>query len=447
MMPRCRPATGTSLEAVQAGPARGPHHLAARQLQCYDREVDGGGLRPGTGAHRPPPPTSSFCPRLGKPMASPDLLDFDRLLQPFAGDPPTGRDPRRDTAPYPAYQELRDQRSKARRAERDAEAFDGDEVLAADASSSWSTVIDRCKTILTSQGKDLEVAGHLTEALVRKHGFAGLRDGLKLIRLTIEAFWEDLYPRAEEESEDRLQARIKPLADLNGEDADGTLIEPLRKVPLTAGDDPGPFALWQYQNATEVRRDPGLLDQIKASARATPVPLYRDLIEDLDAAVAEWTALAERMSGLCGEAAPPTSRVRNVLDEVRTALRYLTEDLPPVRALFARDAGTADSPGAAADDGAAGGEASAAAPGVPVAVPAGAIRNREDALATLLRVAEFFRQTEPHSPVSYSLEDLVRRARLPFPELLKELVPDDGARRDLLTRAGIVPPPAEGDGY
>ena len=49
-----------------------------------------------------------------------------------------------------------------------------------------------------------------------------------------------------------------------------------------------------------------------------------------------------------------------------------------------------------------------------MAVPADAIRTREDAFRTLLKVAEFFRKTEPHSPISYTLEELVRRGRLPL---------------------------------
>ena len=61
----------------------------------------------------------------------------------------------------------------------------------------------------------------------------------------------------------------------------------------------------------------------------------------------------------------------------------------------------------------------------------------------MLRVAEFFRTTEPHSPISYTLEEAVRRGRLSFVDLFKELVPNDETRVDLLRRAGIAPPPNE----
>jgi len=70
----------------------------------------------------------------------------------------------------------------------------------------------------------------------------------------------------------------------------------------------------------------------------------------------------------------------------------------------------------------------------------GGVSGREDALRVLLQIAEYFRIHEPHSPISNSLEEIVRRARLPFAELLAELVPDQGAWRSALTSAGIKPP-------
>jgi len=41
---------------------------------------------------------------------------------------------------------------------------------------------------------------------------------------------------------------------------------------------------------------------------------------------------------------------------------------------------------------------------------------------------------------SNSLEEIVRRGRLPFAQLLAELVQDQGAWRNALTSAGIKPP-------
>jgi type VI secretion system protein ImpA len=55
----------------------------------------------------------------------------------------------------------------------------------------------------------------------------------------------------------------------------------------------------------------------------------------------------------------------------------------------------------------------------------------------LLRVAEFFRRTEPHTVLSYALEQVVRWGRMPLPALLRELIPDDGSRQQLFKQVGI----------
>ena len=74
---------------------------------------------------------------------------------------------------------------------------------------------------------------------------------------------------------------------------------------------------------------------------------------------------------------------------------------------------------------------------------AGAVASREEALRSLAAIAEFFRRTEPLSPLSYTLQEAVRRARMSWPELLEEIVPDAGQRSQILLSLGIRPPPSE----
>jgi type VI secretion system protein ImpA len=70
----------------------------------------------------------------------------------------------------------------------------------------------------------------------------------------------------------------------------------------------------------------------------------------------------------------------------------------------------------------------------------GKIMTREDALREMDRIAEFFRRTEPHSPLAYTLEEAVRRGRMSLAELLAEVLPDGDARASMLSRLGIRPP-------
>ena len=49
----------------------------------------------------------------------------------------------------------------------------------------------------------------------------------------------------------------------------------------------------------------------------------------------------------------------------------------------------------------------------------------------------------PVSPLSYTLQEAVRRARMSWPELLEEIVPDISQRMQILLSLGIRPPPTD----
>jgi type VI secretion system protein ImpA len=65
-------------------------------------------------------------------------------------------------------------------------------------------------------------------------------------------------------------------------------------------------------------------------------------------------------------------------------------------------------------------------------------------LRQLVEIADFFKKTEPNSPLAYTLQDAVRRARMTWPELLTEIVPDEASRLAILTSLGIKPPEPPG---
>src|SRR6516164_1413622 len=104
-------------------------------------------------------------------MASPDTLNFARLLAPLPGPNPTGVDLRADLSPGSVYYALRD----ARFAKLLAETAWG-------AAPDWRPILRQGVAVLTVQAKDLEIVSYVIEALARLYGFAGLRDGFRLAR-------------------------------------------------------------------------------------------------------------------------------------------------------------------------------------------------------------------------------------------------------------------------
>jgi len=53
-------------------------------------------------------------------MASPDILDFEVLLQPISDENPGGENLREDISPTSVYYQIKDARAAARAAERSA---------------------------------------------------------------------------------------------------------------------------------------------------------------------------------------------------------------------------------------------------------------------------------------------------------------------------------------
>jgi type VI secretion system protein ImpA len=267
----------------------------------------------------------------------------------------------------------------------------------------------------------------LTEALLRTDGLDGLAAGFQLMAGLVETYWDELHPLPDDEG---MVRRIATVAGLNGEGAEGTLIQPLRKTPLFALASGEMLALWQYQQSAEVatiaeaaRREERLsagvtpFDDVENAARAT-IPALQRVRQSARACISAWQTLEAALDSHAE--APPMGRVRDLLEEIiSVADRYAGSDVAEIETERV--------------------EANAAER-APVA-SAGRITTREEALRVLDEAADFFRRTEPHSPLAYTLREAVRRGRLTWPELLEEIVPDADSRAAILSSLGIRPPP------
>ena len=366
-------------------------------------------------------------------MATAAVIDIEALIAPIEGDDPAGVDPREDVGASDPYYDLKDARAQARDAER--RAFESlEDVTEASAvpamvSGEWRVVSEGAQAMLATRTKDIEIASWLIEALTRSHGFAGLRDGFRVVARLVETYADALHPRPE--PGETVEETVSYIAGLVGIDADGPLLQPIRMIRLS--DDNAPDAtLWAERMAlTGSETFPkGAVDAaLTASARANLVRRAVDLAE-------AQTALKEMddaLTALCGIDSPPLARIFEDFEAIETILRRNGGVVPD-------EAGAADTDAAA---GAAPAEADAPGDGGMVVAggPAvsGPIQTREQAFEALGRAAEFFRQSEPHSPTAYVLDELVRRGRMPLTDLLAELMPDEGARHDVLRRLGIDP--------
>lgn len=379
---------------------------------------------------------SGVAPKAVRRMISSPTIDFELLTRPIEGPSPAGQDLRADPSSLSPYYQIKDARAAARAAERSGAPTDTSDYAGAD---EWRKVLRLAPDILATKAKDLEIVAWFTEALLREHGFAGLRDGFRLLRELVEKYWDGLYPMPDE---DGIATRVAPLAGLNGGDSEGTLAVPLALAPITGDGEFGRFNLWRYGKVRELAKitDPNeiaaaieagtpTMEQFEATVRGSDPNFLRCLVGDVEASLEHFIAATALLDAKCGADSPPSSTIRSTLQEAKQTITHVVREIAHVP-LDGEEVAAAEKGDGAAGDGAPG--------AVPVAAGAsGAIRNREDAFRLLTKVADYFRASEPHSPLPSMLEQAVRWGRLPLAQLIEELIPDPSARDHFSLLTGL----------
>jgi type VI secretion system protein ImpA len=364
-------------------------------------------------------------------VGAPALIDLQSLLSPIGDASPCGRDPRLDPSPTSPYQVVKDARAAASAQETAFERGFGseDEARTADQARrrAWATIRQRGPEILATIGKDLSVAVWVTEALLRAGGLAGLRDGLALTSGLIDQYWDGLYPvREPDEPPDEAEPdpRVVAIQPLAGSAADCRVVPALRRVQLSNDDGAAPLTLWDLERTRTNGGDGEAEPPDTRLQRSTP-EFLRDLVDDAGACLAGIERLEAALQPRCGANAPGFSGVRELVQKIGATVRGHVPSAPDPAAA---------APEAVPDEQIAPEQAASPARTGP------AVLDRQSAFRQLQEVAQYFRRTEPHSPLAYAIENLVRRGHMTLPELIEELIGDETARRNYYITAGILPP-------
>ncbi len=364
-------------------------------------------------------------------MASEQVIPLDALVDPIAKDDAVGVDIRQDNSPDSVYVSLKNARLAARAAERNNLHDSSNQ----EAESQWLRIIELAPTVLQNQSKDLEIAVWYTEALTRNYGFQGLRDGFNLIHGLIDRYWELIYPLPDE---DGVEFRLASLAGLNGEGGEGVLIAPIRNIEITQGSKPGPFSFGRYQQALEINKAPDeetrkkMVDNrgfssadVERAVSDSSVTFITNLVDDIDQAIVTYQAVGQLLNQHCGvNDSPPTSNIINTLQDCLGAVRHLGKH----KLQQAESGGELECTSETGDT---------AIDRPATDISRGAPGSREEAFRRLVEISVFFRNTEPHSPISYILERAVKWGDLSLEELTKELIPESGARKTYGSLTGI----------
>ena len=252
-----------------------------------------------------------------------------------------------------------------------------------------------------ARSKDLRLLAHLGTALLRTDGLPAFSQSIQVASQWLDTYWTATYPLVDEDAIVRRSA-LNCFADQIA------VVDGLRRTPLVSNRQLGRFSLRDVEIAAGVvtpadgdSRPDG--KQIDAAFMAMPL----EELKALRQVVVDATAALKRIDGQMRQEAGPDAGPS--FEPLQAQLSKVDKVL--LKQLEARpDAGPSEE---AAEGG--------AAPAMGVNVRG--ITSREDAVRALDAVAEFFRRSEPSSPVPLLVERAKRLVSKNFLEVLQELAP------------------------
>jgi type VI secretion system ImpA family protein len=345
-------------------------------------------------------------------MPSPPLLtdsDFESLLAPISPEKPAG-----ETLPYEVRTKLDEFRKVVEGAERPEDNKEAE----------WDKVIELAKGTLSHTAKHLRPAARLTEALVRQPykdkilGYAGLRDGLRLLRRLVEECWDRLLPALDEE--DALELRAADLNWLDDKERGALFPNHVKMVPLF-GAKPQ-YSLMDLEGSQK-SKGPLTWAEVEKAIRASKPDDLRLAAEDMAESYKELDLLIRSANAKMAAAAPGLNNLRQSVEESTTKLKQIVERYLPAAAVAASPPTGNGAPAAGTVAG--------------LAAPPPALVTRDDCYRQMEEAAKLLRKLEPHSPIPYLVQRAIDLGKMEFPQLIKDLIKEATVLKDLNRLLGI----------
>ena len=322
------------------------------------------------------------------------LIDTENLLQPIAGDEPTGTNLEYD----PAFAALE------RSAQGKAEQQIGETIVAAEPPD-WKAVHEQAATLL-GRSKDLRIVSHLVRALLHRHGFVGLSEGLAVVRGLLERYWAPLHPRLDPDDQHDPTIRISALALLS----DAQLLGALRAAPLIQSRSFGAVTLRDFAVASgEMPAAAGAAKMDMTSIEAAFQDVSDEALEATAVAITQAVDHLRRIEGIftdsAGVAGPDVTGLTQILNQANRAVGPRLERRKGVSAAAGDSAAHTNGTG-------------------PRVALSGEITSREDVVRALDKICDYYARHEPSSPLPLLLERCKRLATMSFIEIVREMVPD-----------------------
>lgn len=308
--------------------------------------------------------------------------------------------------------------------------------------SDWALVDQLCSTVLSKRSKDLQCAAWLTEAWIHLYQIDGLQAGVMLLSGLLEKYWNNLHPHIEEDNND---ARIAPFFWLN---ENLPMILHLHICLMHLSDQkPSKITLDDWEKASfrdnseehEVKNysssksdSPSLVSRTDLIRQANLMSVKPFLLasEKISSITVAWRRMEQLIDEKLDHEAPSLSRVSDILTRIKRVLTTLIADRADTEKSSMMSIQQTDQNYEAE-------LAQTHKMELNKNFSWQAIDSRETAYQLLEAVSSYLMKMEPHSPTPYLISRAVSWGRMPLPELMNEILREEGDLNRLFTLLGL----------
>jgi type VI secretion system protein ImpA len=355
------------------------------------------------------------------------MFSAEQLLIPISDSRPAGQDL--------AFSVELDAIAQARKF--DDPSLDQGEWVTQLKEADWEFVVQRCAALLTEKSKDLRLAVWLTEAAAKQYQLRGLAEGYRLLAGLCEQYWDSgLYPEADNGDHEQrignlswILARTRALT---------------RELPLTEGRNTA-YSSIDFETARKRVNSGGDNDQsgapkladMEAAKRANSAQFCARFAADAQYCLDALLQLEKIADAKLGQDSPGFAAAR---DAVQTMLHVMPAPAGASNGAAGRAGAQAGGEESQNGDGAGAQQSHQMQQSQQNEGVSGPIRNRTHAIAQLRAVAKFFRDTEPHSPVSYFAEKAANAGEQDLHTWLRSVIKDETSLSHIEEMLGVQPP-------
>lgn len=326
------------------------------------------------------------------------------------------------------------------------------EALIEENQNNWGSLSDSLFTVFQQSSRDIELAGWmLVSQVIIDPSLNSAHQVSEWLKELVSTHWSNLQPilpdnkiKADDEAAKQIEIdtfKVKAFVQLVGESEDSSLLySPLLMTPLI-----GDLDYFRYQSEERKGNLTDLRHQYNSVALENRAHLT-ELVQNLSSLVENIAAIDADVKVVCQKsliAHPGFSFVTGLLAKMLKAIEFISGIKPSVASTQSVQASTPENESTETQSNQA----------TPVDAVESTISmnqaeysnmtqqpqqtvatlsfssiaeqqefNRDQAFHQLRELSEFFKKTEPHSPVPYLLEKAIRWGYMPLPELMTELL-------------------------